>query len=622
MFQPLNGKFHDLKMDYNDLSMTTQGEIEHLKSINHSLEEDFKKLEQELSFKSAECEILLTRSASEHSHAANRSSDVFRSSQDGSLAHRRSQLLDDVVDELKEMKLSRDKLSKELHSREGEVSRLRSELETQRIKARQVVAQVEGVIREEEQQSAEVVRALNAKLGSVREQLMVEVNKQRRLVQTRDKELELERDLKLELARELKALQASYSVEQETFSKESRRFEGQRTKITELQRALAARDRDLFEKDGRITKLEMEVQQLREQYEVFKRSVTEERQLLKRMRDNETTRAAFDNRLHYQNSLRHSYTFGDTSLEDVVLALRNRSERGDRGGRSRSQSPAGRGRGPSYKIIDDELRNVRTELSETKAQALREQQESLAALSSMRDKFDQLLRSHEEGVMALRTSSQRLNDGENKYRKYEVVLLGVLKSLVTLGLAPDTLARELVEMAMQAREGLDVDLVFRKSGDVLNKFVMDLNAAQSEVERLRVDNTRIANLENEVRQAHQDNQVMKELTKLESTSQIQLVNDKLREAKSNYNLAIQKVEAEASRKQEDLRKTFEEEFKMLRKGFEAKVATLTGNLKTEHRRRKETQHMLAAKEDTMQRLFSEHDYKINKLDNTSLSALD
>ena len=200
---------------------------------------------------------------------------------------------------------------------------------------------------------------------------------------------------------------------------------------------------------------------------------------------------------------------------------------------------------------------------------------------------------------------------ESLTHKYEVVLLGVLKALVTLGLMPDAKAKELVLSAMQGSQDTVVDAVYNRVGDQLNRFVVELNSSMVEIEHLRKDNARISHLENELKNSISDNNTLRELNSLESTSQIQALRDKLRQLKVSCLNKVRKVQTEAVSKEEALREAFDQEISALRRGYEAKIATLNASLKTEHRRRKDTQSLLSAKEESIQRLFAEHDEKLS-----------
>ena len=610
--QPLEERLRRLEAEYRGLETSAAESVEALEADKSALEERLRSLSDELAFKAAECELLGVSTGSRVSF------DGLAKAGAEDKGRLRGLLLD-VVAELRSLRTENGRLCEERQRLQKSAAVLEEEVRGWRSRGRSLTTQTTTAVAEEQAHSAELIRAVLVKAQAARSSLGLEVEELRRQLLARDRELVLERGVREDQARELGAVQSQLDREREQVNAESRKLEAAQRKAAELERAMVGKERELGAAELNLERALAEHRALEEQYAQFKRNVTEERRLLKGVRESEARRSEMESRLQFQNMLRHSFTFGDASIEDTVSAMRARQQAE---GRRRDTAPSnGSADRPSYRELEDELRAVRSDYSELKARALREQTNSGSTLAALRSKFDQLLQSHEQNLQTIDGMARRVSEEEARRKGFEQTALGILRSLAALGLIDNTFARDLMELAEKGG-GVKSDSIYELVGNALNKFVIELNSAQAEVENMRKDVRRIAQLELAIKQAEEEKKSVLELCSREAEIELRGLRGKLKELSRQHREVEERTKAESVLKEQSLRQQFEDEFSVLRKGYEAKVATLTANLRSEHRRRKEAQQLVAAKEETMQRLFAEHDRKISKFQDKIVDSLD
>ena len=609
--QPLGERLWRLEAEYRGLETSAAESMEALEADKSALEERLQSVSDELAFKVAECELLGVSSGS-------------RVSLDGLAAagtedrSRLRSLLTDVVAELRALRAENGRLSEERRQLLKSAAGLEEETRGWRDRGRRLLAESQRAVAEEQAHSAELIRAVLHKAQAAKTSLVLEVEELRRQLLARDRELVLERGVREDQARELRAVQSQVDREREQLSAETRKGDAAQRRLSELEKSLVGKERELGALELQLERARAERMALEEQYAQFKRNVIEERRLMKGVRESEARRSEMESRLQFQNMLRHSFTFGDASIEETVTAMRGRQQaRGRRPEDAPSNGSVGR---PSYRELEDELRAMRSDYSELKARTLREQTTSSNALTALRSKFDQLLQSHEQNLHTIDGLARRATAEESRRKGFEQIALGILRSLTALGLIENTLARQLMGLAESG--DTKSDSVYELVGDVLNKFVVELNSAHSEIENLRKERRRIAQLESALKHAEEDKERVRELCSREAEKELKALRGQLKELSKQHHDVDERVKTEAAMREQSLRQRFEDEFNALRKGYEAKVATLTANLRSEHRRRKEAQQLVAAKEETMQRLFAEHDRKISKFQDKIIDSLD
>lgn len=586
----VSSKLSDLQSQYHELDASSRREVEQAQEESRRLEEVVYSLKSEVAFKAAEL-ALVSNKPSTMASAVNESQ-----------ASRSSALLNGIVEELREVRSSNASLASALQQREREVTELREEvqrragesMETKR-RTRLLMSEVETILRESEQQQDAVVQALQRRVDAA--ELGASQALERRQAEAAVKSSEAE-----ELSAGLREARRELTQLQDSLSRESRRSETTHQRWVDAQQSVAAKDKALLEKDSALARVTAELAGLQAQYEAFKHNVIQERRILSSVKESEATQLKLENRLMYQNAMRHSYTIGDTSLEEVVRAMRIKQDRllSPRGGSSR----------PSYKQIDDELRALRVELSECKERAMSEHRESSRMLEGMKLKFDKLLSNHEDTVSSLQAASERVREEEGLAQRYQACLLGVLTSLVTLGLISDTMAREI---SSAAKTRATLESVYTMIGDQVNAFVVDLNDSKREVEALKVESRRISAIEASMKQMKKDHAAALELSRTDAAAQIQSAKEKMRELKVKFKESIQERETLFASEVKRLKGTFKEELDALRRGYEARMVSVSTGLETEHRRRREAESLLAAKEDSMRKLFSEHDERLSSV---------
>ena len=336
-------------------------------------------------------------------------------------------------------------------------------------------------------------------------------------------------------------------------------------------------------------------------FESFRRAAADEKRLVQRLVQDSSLRRSLDSRLEYQNVLRHSFAMGDTSINEVVTALRTKNEKS-----GPSAPPSGKTPQPSYRQLQDELRSLRSELSNCREAAQREQYESLLNLDSLRTKFERLLASHNENQIELQKASAAANGEGETGSATRIVLQGVLKSLVVLSLLPETLARDLITQSLSSF--VRSDDVYTLVGDHLNQFVSDLNSHRLESERLLAENKRLT-----AAALHRPNGKDEQEDLMETSAEIEDLHASLEEIKRSSTRELDKMQAAAAAREDALRESFENEFTLLRRGFESKLEALTSSLRGEKKRRKEVQQMLSSKEEALHHLFAKHEGNLQSL---------
>lgn len=600
LLQPMNERLRGLEDEYRLLERSSAESIATLEAQKSELAGRLGQVEDELAFREAECELL-------GGSAGRRGSGAEDSS-------RLRTLLSDVVTELSGLREENGRLLRERRDLARNIEALGEELRGWRSRARSLVSQTEEVVAEEQTHSSELVRTVLSKVHASKVSFVAESEELRTRLLAREREVVLERGVREDLSREVRALQTQLDREKEQLTSETRKVEAAHRKSSELEKTLISKERELGSLEVQLERARAEQRSLEEQYTSFKKTVAEERRLLKGVREAELRRNDMENRLQFQNMLRHSYTLGESSIEERIGTMRNQQQQSwrKRNG-SREDSPSnGHSERPSYREIEDELRTVRADFSELKARAIRDHTTSNSALSALRAKFDRLLRSHEQNLINIDNMSAKAKEEESCRNGFEQTLIGVVRSMVALGLIDNILARDLLDLADRGREA-KADNAYDMVGNALNKFVVALNNSQAELEELRSEGRRISQLEKALRRAEEEKRGIREDCSKEAEVALKSLRDKLEELSRQHHEVEEKIRSESALKEQSLHKRFEDEFNLLRKGYEAKIATLTANLRSEHKRRKEAQQMVAAKEETMQRLFAEHDHKISKM---------